>query len=92
MILEQILINLEGFKYRFLFFLPQTCLPKGETTKIPQRSAKIHMATALKARPVTAMGANHGIEVQKDSPPAYNHNPETRVNCGSTETINWGFG
>ena len=30
--------------------------------------AKIHSATALKARPVTAMGATHGFKNPHDSP------------------------
>jgi len=37
-------------------------------TRDAQRISNFFFTTALKARPVTAMGATHGIEVTKDFP------------------------
>ena len=44
-------------------FLTTKLSAEGRGHKGAQSCAKIHLATALKVRLITAMGATHGIEV-----------------------------
>jgi hypothetical protein len=50
------------------FFLTTNLSAEGRGHKGAQSFAKIHSATVLKARLITAMGATHGFESPHDSP------------------------